>query len=483
MNTKRTIWGNLDKKEGFMRENRLNLTTTPNNLLSSEKGIWPSDENLVEKAEKIMFDYNQATGSYICIYDNTFRQMFPGRCSTEYSPEKKICAYCKENCCHEMHINAIKEASKKGGCHVYQCWLGLLFWTSPIYTEGNFSGAIRGSGFLAEKQKAVDIFSNSNDTFVMCNSEIPNEEFKERVTSLPEADGEKVQSLAEMMQLCAESLSSGSEEYHETIKRRTQQQETITKIVNELKQQYPDNAEKLGYPLEKEKTLLSSLRKGEGAEARKTLNELLAMLFFTNPGQFKHVQLRGIELVVLISRVEISPVQSGSLSMEINSQNLRMVQEAKTAEELTDILHNIIDRVSGTISSFMGIPHAAALRKAENFIMENFTRKISLKEISAVAGLSPPYFSTIFKEEMGENLSKYLNRLRVEKASRLLLETDMSLSEIAACCCFEDQSWFSKIFKAYTGISPGKYRNQGGGMIRSIGDNNLSEGLRKTLKS
>jgi AraC-like DNA-binding protein len=50
----------------------------------------------------------------------------------------------------------------------------------------------------------------------------------------------------------------------------------------------------------------------------------------------------------------------------------------------------------------------------------------------------------------------------VEKASRLLLETEMSLSEIAACCCFEDQSWFSKIFKAYTGISPGKYRNQGG---------------------
>ncbi|MCL2443177.1 MAG: AraC family transcriptional regulator, partial [Treponema sp.] len=337
-------------------------------------------------------------------------------------------------------------------------------------------------GFLTEKQKTVDIFFNNNDTYVMCNNEIPNEEFKERVNSLPEADGEKVQSLAEMMQLCAKSLSSGSEEYHETIRRRAYQQETITKIIEELKQQYPTNVEKLGYPLEKEKTLMAALRKGEAAEARKTLNELLAMLFYINPGQFKYVQLSVIELVVLISRVEVSPVKSGTLSMEINSQNLRMVQEAKTIEELTDILHNIIDRVSGTISSFRGIPHAAALRKAENFIVENFTRKISLKEISGVAGLSPPYFSTIFKEEMGENLSKYLNRLRVEKASRLLLETEMSLSEIAACCCFEDQSWFSKIFKAYTGISPGKYRNQGGGIVRNISENNLSEGFRKTFK-
>jgi len=446
------------------------------------------NENLYEKAVKIMSDYKQVTGSCICIYDNVYKPQFPGKCGMECAPEKKICPYCVKYCsekdkndypCHEMHINAIKEASKTGNCYVYQCDSGLLYWTSPIYTDGIFSGAVRGSGFLREKQKTVDFFSKGNDTFVMCNSEITNGELKERVNSLPEADTDKVQSLAEMMQLCAESLSSGSEDYHETIRRRTQQQETISKMIEELKKQHPKNVDKLGYPLEMEKMLLSSLRKGEINEAKKTLNELLAMLIFTNPGQFKYVQLRVIELVVLISRVEVSPAKSGNLSMEINSQNLRMVQEAKSIDELTDILHNIVDRVSGIISSFRGIPHAAALRKAENFIMENFTRKISLKEISAVAGLSPPYFSTIFKEEMGENLSKYLNRLRVEKASRYLLETDMSLSEIAACCCFEDQSWFSKIFKAYTGISPGKYRNQGGGMVRNIGDNNLSEGFKK----
>ena len=450
------------------------------------------NENLIEKAARIMVDYNQATGSCICIYNNEYKPQYPDRFGLECGPEKKICPYCSKFRsvsdnhdslpCHDLHINAIKEANKKGSCHIYKCSSGLLFWTSPIYTEGEFSGAIRGSGFLTDNKKPVDFFLNANDTHVMCNSENQTEEFNERISSLPGADGEKAQSLAEMMQLCAQSISSGSEDYHEMIKRRAQQQESINKIIEELKQQYPSNSEKLGYPLEKEKMLMSALRKGEYAEAKKILNDLLAMLFFTNPGQFKYVQLRVIELVVLISRVEVSPVKSGNLSMEINSQNLKLVQDAGTIDELTDILHNIVERVSGTISSFRGIPHAAALRKAENFIMENFTRKISLKEISAVAGLSPPYFSTIFKEEMGENLSKYLNRLRVEKASRLLLETEMSLSEIAACCCFEDQSWFSKIFKAYTGISPGKYRNQGGGVIRAIGDKNLSESFRKTLK-
>jgi AraC-like DNA-binding protein/ligand-binding sensor protein len=457
-----------------------------------ENKIQQNDNNSLKgKAEKIMYDYNQATGSGICIYDSDYKPQFPEHFGTECCPEKKICPYCPkfrqykdkndEYPCHKMHTNAIREASNKGKCHVYQCDQGLLFWISPIYTDGVFSGAVRGSGFLTENKKSVDIFLNNDNTFVVCNEKVSNNEFKDRVNSFPGADEEKVQSLAEMMQLCAESLSSGSEDYHETIKRRAQQQEAISKIIETLKQQY-QSSDKPGYPLEKEKMLLSSLRKGDPVEAKKTLNELLAMLFFTNPDQFKYVQLRVIELVVLISRVEIIPEKSGFLSMEINNQNLKMVQEAKSIEELTDILHNIVDSISISISSYRGIPHAASLRKAENFIMENFTRKISLKEISAVAGLSPPYFSTIFKEEMGENLSKYLNRLRVEKASRLLLETDMSLSEIAACCCFEDQSWFSKKFKAYTGISPGKYRNQGGGIIRNIGENNLSESFRRTLK-
>jgi len=454
-------------------------------------------EKLIEKAGKLMLDYKHATGCSICIYNNDYEPYYPD--GNDNCPDKNICPCCikfnpERVPCHEMHVNAIKEAAKKGSFHIYKCDLGFLFWTSPIYTEGCFSGAIRGGGFLQKEQKAVDIFSNANDTLVMCNNEITKEEFRERINSTPGADEEKSQSLAEMMQLCAESLSSGSEDYHEIIKRRAKQQETIAKIIDELKIQYGESAEKPGYPLDKEKSLMASLRKGDTSEAKKTLNELLAMLFFSNqcvnlnsgttevPEQFKYVQLRITELVVLISRIEISPAKSGNLSMEINSQNLKLVQEAKTIEDLTDIIHTVIDRVSDTISSFRGIPHASALRKAENYILENFTRKISLKEIASIAGLSPPYFSTIFKEEMGENLSKYLNRLRVEKASRLMLETDMSLSEIAACCCFEDQSWFSKIFKSYTGISPGRYRNQGGEAVRNIDKNDLSQTVKKSKK-
>jgi YesN/AraC family two-component response regulator len=160
---------------------------------------------------------------------------------------------------------------------------------------------------------------------------------------------------------------------------------------------------------------------------------------------------------------------------------LKRIQESQTVEELIDVLYITVDRMAGQIFSFQGIRHASALRKADRYIWENYTRKISLQEIADASGLSAPYFSTIFKDEMGENLSSYLNRLRVEKASRMLLETDLSLSEIAGSCGFEDQSWFSKIFKSYTGVSPGKYRGQGGGTIHEISEDNLSADYRTIL--
>jgi AraC-like DNA-binding protein len=54
----------------------------------------------------------------------------------------------------------------------------------------------------------------------------------------------------------------------------------------------------------------------------------------------------------------------------------------------------------------------------------------------------------------------------------------MPISDIAGACGFEDQSWFSKIFKSFTGVSPGKFREQGGGTISEISEKNFSENYR-----
>jgi AraC-like DNA-binding protein/ligand-binding sensor protein len=451
-------------------------------------GAAKTDPILV-KAYKMLSAYAQATGTMICVHDHNY-QAIP-ETADDILVKKNICLCCtrfrtgvevkniqdlNENPCREMHINAFRESQMHGGSHIYTCDMGFIFWTSPVYREGRFIGGLLGTGFLSiDKEETIRRISN------MAKGELAPEEIRSRIDAFPRIDMEKAKALAEIMLLYAESLSTGSEDYHETLRRRAEQQSNIAAQVEELKLQYPPGTALPGYPLDKERMLLASLRRGDNEAGKKILTEILAILLFSTPDHFKTLQFRAIELAVLLSRADISPGYTEKAVLETNNYYLKRIQESQTVEELIDVLYITVDRMAGQIFSFQGIRHASALRKADRYIWENYTRKISLQEIAEASGLSAPYFSTIFKDEMGENLSSYLNRLRVEKASRMLLETDLSLSEIAGSCGFEDQSWFSKIFKSYTGMSPGKYRGQGGGIIQEISEDNLSADYRTIL--
>ena len=423
-----------------------------------------SDSLGPSRHKQVISIYVQSTGSRVQILDGNFQ---PVDIDDGLSIEQSICKYCnvdgRGNKCQQMHVSEIRESGSQGQPKIYQCGLGLMFWVSPIYNDGKFSGALRGSGYVHSKA------AGNYESF--CNGEIAHDEFSRRVLALPVGDDKRIQSLAEMLLLCSESLSTSNGNLHEALRLRHEQQASLSILVEELREKYPDGMAPLSYPVEKERKLITLLRQGDKKEAERLLNEILAMLVFSNKDRFHYIQVRGLELAVLLTRAGTNSTNAAAL--ENNARYLKQIQGTKTIEELTGILHGIVDDVAEQVVSFQGLPHASAMRKAELFIRENLTRKISLGEIAKVAGLSAPYFSTIFKEEMGENLSSYVNRQRVEKASKLLLETDLTLSEIAASCCFQDQSWFSKIFKSFTGISPGKYRRQGGPI--SILQSNMSQ--------
>ena len=89
-----------------------------------------------------------------------------------------------------------------------------------------------------------------------------------------------------------------------------------------------------------------------------------------------------------------------------------------------------------------------------------------LEDVASKAFLTPVYFSRLFKANMGVNFTDYVNKLRVDLACKLLLNNDITLVEIAQLCGFNDQSYFSKIFKNIVGISPKKYKNEKGKIIK-----------------
>ena len=92
----------------------------------------------------------------------------------------------------------------------------------------------------------------------------------------------------------------------------------------------------------------------------------------------------------------------------------------------------------------------------------NYMKRITLNDISEHVAFSVSYLSRMFKEEKGINLTSYINEVRVRNAKLLLKGSDAPLSEVAYLTGFDDQSYFSKVFKKHTGVTPGKYREKRG---------------------
>ena len=96
---------------------------------------------------------------------------------------------------------------------------------------------------------------------------------------------------------------------------------------------------------------------------------------------------------------------------------------------------------------------------AVKYIENNCHRELTVSEITEVLGVSQPYLFKIFKENIGKSPKEFITGVRIKEAKRLLSETNLLISEVAASVGFSDALAFSKSFSKKTGVSPTKYRN------------------------
>ena len=98
------------------------------------------------------------------------------------------------------------------------------------------------------------------------------------------------------------------------------------------------------------------------------------------------------------------------------------------------------------------------LKKVLQYIRTNFAEKITLSDMAKECDMSSKYFCSYFKKMTKMSPTEYLLFYRVEKSARLLIKTDMPITEVAYSCGFSDLSYFIKMFKRHMGLSPGKFR-------------------------
>lgn len=90
----------------------------------------------------------------------------------------------------------------------------------------------------------------------------------------------------------------------------------------------------------------------------------------------------------------------------------------------------------------------------------NYDKKITLSFIGQFVNLNPQYLCRRYKNLTGQNIFDYLNKIRMKKANEFLKNQNLSIKEIARLCGFKNVYYFTKKFKEYYKITPGKYRKK-----------------------
>lgn len=131
-------------------------------------------------------------------------------------------------------------------------------------------------------------------------------------------------------------------------------------------------------------------------------------------------------------------------------------------------LESLRDRIEGNRGQLSGRALVSAgtggSSRIVSFLISNYQRSLSLSEVAQACALSETYASAAFRKETGQSITEFLNQLRVEQASRLLLETSYGLEEIAQRVGFSSYFYFCRVFKNRTGVAPGSFRKNRGGL-------------------
>ncbi|MEW5320811.1 response regulator [Geobacillus thermoleovorans] len=150
--------------------------------------------------------------------------------------------------------------------------------------------------------------------------------------------------------------------------------------------------------------------------------------------------------------IAVAPLVTGVSNIQCSFVQARELLRMGLALRVTVVTEDIVgeNKIKNTASS--------AIEKAIQFLDENYHQDIGIDQVAERVGLSPSYFSVLFKQKMGVTFLEYLTNIRIKNACLLLKMSHMKTYEIAEKVGYTDQRYFSQVFKRKLNMTPGEYR-------------------------
>lgn len=148
--------------------------------------------------------------------------------------------------------------------------------------------------------------------------------------------------------------------------------------------------------------------------------------------------------------------------------NTLMYPEMLTGEKLCsynsreELVQDICVTMEKILSS-TGVGFATAkdiISRTEKYIQEHYNEDLTVNQLAQKFLINSNYYSNLFSKEVGITLTKYITKIRMEVACRLLQETTINISDISANVGYLDTQYFYRVFKKELGMTPADYRSK-----------------------
>lgn len=356
------------------------------------------------------------------------------------------------NTCFQHHMKAGKTAQRLGESYIFDCKAGLNHIAFPLINSNELLGSVIVGPFLMDDPDSTIVSGLAEHYQISAALSL---ELYDELGQLVVLSPAKVNQLKLLMDhLLTPLLPLGRSLLLENQKKMSQQAK-LNETIQHFKGQAGSSSLLSLY--HKEKDLLAKVRSGNTQEVKAMLNDLIGYVLFNEGSQLESVRVHCIELTTLLSRVAMDGGANTDNIFYLSSQFITRLYEQQTLEDICLLMQEVLE-------SFMNAMFNETdggnlyIRKALRYMQDNYHSHLELSQVAEFVGLSPSYFSSLFKQVVKRSFREHLCLIRVEESKRLLLQKKYSLVDIALAMGFPDQSYYCKVFKRIVGISPGKYR-------------------------
>ncbi|MEL7609350.1 MAG: response regulator [Bacillota bacterium] len=213
------------------------------------------------------------------------------------------------------------------------------------------------------------------------------------------------------------------------------------------------------YPYELVEKLLASIANRD-ARMMAACSEAYLKFFRERQTHHEHYQLFIINtLFSILHELQKAGIPGELTQLLCDHVYLSRISRAESWQEVLLHLEEFIARLQLLlIGCEIGV--RTSISQVVQYIDQNYEKNIALNDLAEMVHLSPAYLSRRFHQEQGMSIRNYIAFKRMERAGNLLQTSDLSIREIAETCGFSNASYFHRMCREHTGLSPAQVRQQ-----------------------